>query len=490
MALQSLQNRRVVRYDYQANDREELDIIKDETLTVLDSSGLWWKVKNDKGTVGLIPSNYLWGLGDGPAPSPAPGQKAEEPPHVYHQPADVVMVNHSNGPSLNIAARAKYRYQGTREDELSLEKGDELIVMEKEADGWWKGRCGTKIGWFPFNYVEEVASSAPSDGGRPAAATSVPPKEKNFICGVIALYSFSSGNPEELAFQKGDLLDIIDQPADDPDWWEARKADGTKGLIPRNYVEIVHNAEPVFGSEGGIRGQLMKPSLPPTSSISSSSYPPPPFAHEVWYHGKVARKDAENILNMRAENGQFIVRSSETKVTEERIDCNCESQNWPIDFLFPNGVEAWLGTNFSYMYILGARCLPCCVDYSRTERLAANYSCMYVWLSLLNSLSLSPSLPPFLPLSPSLLPSFSPSSSLQSMQSTQKQPGDYSISMKTPERIKHFNVKNLADGRLDIHQQKFDSMDQLIQHYRRVPLFSTTTHGKMYLTEGLPKGPH
>ena len=305
------QQRRVVRYDYEAKDNEELNIYKNETLTVVDSSGLWWRVLNDKGQNGLIPSNYLWGPGEGPSPAPSAGSsrtnlKADEPAHMYHQPD--LMVNR-NGPSLNITAKAKYKYQSNRDDELSLEKGDEVIVMEKEADGWWKGRCGTRIGWFPYNYVEEV----PEGEAAPEKVEPSPPREKKFICGVIALYSFNSGNREELTFQKGDLLDIVDHPPDDPDWWEARKANGTTGLIPRNYVEIVHDAEPVFGAEGGASGQQKSPQ----AMHSHAAHPPPPFAHELWYHGKVARREAESLLNSRAAHGQFIVRSSETKVRGE-----------------------------------------------------------------------------------------------------------------------------------------------------------------------------
>ncbi len=67
------------------------------------------------------------------------------------------------------------------------------------------------------------------------------------------------------------------------------------------------------------------------------------------------------------------------------------------------------------------------------------------------------------------------------------QPGDFSISMKAPDRIKHFNVKYLPDNRLGIGQRKFDSMDELIQHYRRAPIFTTANEGKMYLGTGLPK---
>ena len=297
-------------YDYGARDPEELTIKKNESLSVLDRSGTWWKVRNGQGASGLVPSNYVKESAPAPPASQQPSRtnlaEKEEPSHMYHQPDLMVR---SNGPSLNIRAVAKYKYAGTREDELSLEKGDDVIVMEKEADGWWRGRCGTRIGWFPFNYVEELQETSDST----AHAAAAPPQEKTFICGVIALYSFNSGNPEELAFQKGDLMDIIDQPQDDPDWWEARKADGTTGLVPRNYVEVVHDAEPVFGASNA-QPLTSRPTFPGPGPSSTQSRPAPPFAHEPWYHGRVARRDAEYLLNTQAQNGQFIVRDSETKV--------------------------------------------------------------------------------------------------------------------------------------------------------------------------------
>ena len=309
----------IAKFNYQAVDGEELTITKGEFLIVEDDKGTWWKVRNKSGRVGLVPSNYVDLTNTGPVST---GQAStgrtnlhiNEPPNQYQQP-DLMVAR--NGPSLNIRCLAKFKYQSTREDELSLEKGDEVIVMEKEADGWWRGRCGTRIGWFPFNYVEE----APEQAAAPAAAAvpqetvqqSLPAttKGKSFVCGVIALYSFNSGNPEELPFEKGDFMDIIDQPPDDPDWWEARKADGKCGLVPRNYVEVVHDAEPVFGKSANsvaarptAGGQLG--AMAPRS--------PAPFAREVWFYGRVARREAETMLNRFAKNGEFIVRESETKV--------------------------------------------------------------------------------------------------------------------------------------------------------------------------------
>ena len=309
----------VALYDYKARDAEELGVSKGEMLTVEDDSGTWWRVGNNRGKTGLVPSNYVQVQATTAPSTQAPGggrsNLPPDDPHMYQQ--TDLMVSRNGPASLNIRAVAKYKYTSAREDELSLEKGDEVIVMEKEADGWWRGRCGTRIGWFPFNYVEEQPESgAPASSAASSTGQQPPTREKNFICGVVALYSFNSGNPEELPFEKGDLMDIIDQPADDPDWWEARKADGSTGLVPRNYVEVVHDADSVVGKTPGGKSSGIGGMGGMGGAMGSRVAPP--FSHESWYFGRVPRREAESILNAQAQNGQFIVRESETKVRQER----------------------------------------------------------------------------------------------------------------------------------------------------------------------------
>ena len=282
-------------YDYTAREAEELSITKNEMLTVVDDSGTWWRVGNDKGQTGLVPSHYVQ-IQATPTQAPRSNLPPDDP-HMYHQPD--LMVSQNKPTSLNIQAIAKYKYTSRREDELSLEKGDKVIVMEKEGDGWWRGRCGTRIGWLPGNFVEEV-------------------REKSFICGVVALYPFNSGRDDELQFKKGDLMDIIDQPADDPDWWEARKPDGSTGLVPRNYVEVVHDADSVVGKPAGAKpGGLGGMG---GMGGAAGSRVPPPFSQESWYYGRLLRREAEGILNSRAQNGQFIVRENEVKVRQKCVN--------------------------------------------------------------------------------------------------------------------------------------------------------------------------
>ncbi|KAJ7106536.1 hypothetical protein C8R44DRAFT_324943 [Mycena epipterygia] len=49
-------------------------------------------------------------------------------------------------------------------------------------------------------------------------------------------YKGSPDDPSELSFAKGEILEIEDQEGK---WWQARKADGTLGIVPSNYLVII-----------------------------------------------------------------------------------------------------------------------------------------------------------------------------------------------------------------------------------------------------------
>uniref|UniRef100_A0A8D0GYU0 Nitric oxide synthase trafficking n=1 Tax=Sphenodon punctatus TaxID=8508 RepID=A0A8D0GYU0_SPHPU len=57
------------------------------------------------------------------------------------------------------AVNALYDYHAKRDDELSLEKGDVIIIHQKHDDGWWYGTLQERKGHFPASYVEEFSPS-------------------------------------------------------------------------------------------------------------------------------------------------------------------------------------------------------------------------------------------------------------------------------------------------------------------------------------------
>ena len=66
------------------------------------------------------------------------------------------------------------------------------------------------------------------------------------------------------------------------------------------------------------------------------------------------------------------------------------------------------------------------------------------------------------------------------------QPGDFSLSMKAPDRMKHFKITN-NNGQYLVGQRTFESMEELITHYEKAPIYTTEAGQKMFLVKPISK---
>ncbi|XP_029384461.1 cytoplasmic protein NCK1 isoform X2 [Echeneis naucrates] len=280
---------------------------------------------------------------------------------------------------LNLPALVKFSYTAEREDELSLVKGTRVVVMEKCSDGWWRGSNNGRSGWFPSNYVTEDVDGTAGGGGmggdpvgslteKLAAVVNSTTNGNRVLHTVQALYPFSSGNDEELNFEKGEVMEVVEKPENDPEWWKCRKADGQLGLVPKNYVTVLDSMS--HKPPAGLAG----PPTPDCDYISPSGSGR--FAGKEWYYGKVTRHQAEVALNQRGTEGDFLIRDSESS------------------------------------------------------------------------------------------------------------PNDFSISLKAQSKNKHFKVQ-LKENLYCIGQRKFNSMEELVEHYKKAPIFTSEQGDKLYLIKAL-----
>ncbi|KAJ4925548.1 hypothetical protein JOQ06_018274 [Pogonophryne albipinna] len=319
----------IAKFDYMAQQDQELDIKKSERLWLLDDSKSWWRVRNATNKTGFVPSNYVERknsarkasivknlkdtLGIGKVKSRKGGMRDT----ASNADAD----GYDNGErlyDLNLPALVKFSYTAEREDELSLVKGTRVVVMEKCSDGWWRGSYSGRSGWFPSNYVTEDMDGTAGGGlGDPAgslteklaAVVNSTANGNRVLHTVQALYPFGSGNDEELNFEKGEVMEVVEKPENDPEWWKCRKADGQLGLVPKNYVTVLDSGS--FKPGAGPAG----PPTPDCDYITPSTVGR--FAGKEWYYGKVTRHQAEPndfsiSLKAQSKNKHFKVQLKET----------------------------------------------------------------------------------------------------------------------------------------------------------------------------------
>ena len=67
------------------------------------------------------------------------------------------------------------------------------------------------------------------------------------------------------------------------------------------------------------------------------------------------------------------------------------------------------------------------------------------------------------------------------------QEGGYSVSMKAPDKIKHFRVE-FTDGKFKIGPRNFSTVEELIEHYKRAPIFTDKAGNKMFLVKPFEEG--
>uniref|UniRef100_A0A670K7Z8 Intersectin 1 n=1 Tax=Podarcis muralis TaxID=64176 RepID=A0A670K7Z8_PODMU len=192
----------VAMYTYESSEQGDLTFQQGDLILVTKKDGDWWTgTLGDKS--GVFPSNYVR-LKDSEVPGTAgkTGSLGKKP-----EIAQVIASYIATGP-----------------EQLTLAPGQLILIRKKNPGGWWEGELQARgkkrqIGWFPANYVKLLSP----------------------VCQVIGMYDYIAQNDDELAFSKGQIINVLNK--EDPDWWKG-EVNGQVGLFPSNYVKLTTDMDP------------------------------------------------------------------------------------------------------------------------------------------------------------------------------------------------------------------------------------------------------
>ncbi|KAH0545030.1 hypothetical protein FGG08_000801 [Glutinoglossum americanum] len=157
---------------------------------------------------------------------------------------------------------ALYAYVPQSDQELAIEEGDLLYIIEKSTeDDWWKAKKRAEgdedeepVGLIPSNYIEEAKP----------------------LHHVKALYDYTRQTDEEISLSEGANLSIYD--TSDPDWTLVG-FNGEYGFAPANYIdttEVVAQPASQRAISVKARDSTAEPDEP--SADSPNSHPQSPAA--------------------------------------------------------------------------------------------------------------------------------------------------------------------------------------------------------------------
>lgn len=136
-------------FDYVADQEDELSLNVGDIVTNIEiQDGGWWEGEVD-GKKGMFPENFVEVIKEEPVKSP-PANVTIPPPSLPEPTKPTAQA------STKRHARVTFQYDPEQADELALEVGDIIEILEEEDEGWWKGKLGEKVGMFPSNFAELI----------------------------------------------------------------------------------------------------------------------------------------------------------------------------------------------------------------------------------------------------------------------------------------------------------------------------------------------
>ncbi|KAJ8269688.1 hypothetical protein COCON_G00122950 [Conger conger] len=228
-------------YDFKAQTAKEITFKKGEMVLIIRQIDNNWYEGEIRGRVGIFPISYVEKI----LPTER-NQPARPPP-----PTQIREIGE---------AVARYNFNADTNVELSLRKGERVVLLRQVDQNWYEGKVveTNKQGIFPVSYVDVIKKSpikSPTSHTEPPLLHS-PSSERTHSLSSSksqrstyaqdalhcqgepfqAIYNYTPRNEDELELKDGDIVDVMEKC---DDGWFVGTSRRSKffGTFPGNYVK-------------------------------------------------------------------------------------------------------------------------------------------------------------------------------------------------------------------------------------------------------------
>ncbi|XP_015929681.1 rho guanine nucleotide exchange factor 38 isoform X2 [Parasteatoda tepidariorum] len=265
-------------------------------------------------------------------------------------------------------AKVKMNMKAQIPDEMDLFQDEIVNILEEVEKGWFRGECNGRHGIFPASFVTIIDENS--------ASNIMPINESSFNLDVnqltydnnhsgydcvnsgitpygSTLYPFKAEYPNELSFNAGEIINLIEHV--DSNWIKG-EIDGRIGIFPANFVNIVVDC-PTSEKEKASKEQ--------PNDIDLSLFPPDTYGRVIFdfypqLEGDVRLKEGDTVTLMRKVDRNWyevITDSGDTGICPENYievigsgppsynEVMGNIYNWSNNSVTNNNSEKQLGFN-------------------------------------------------------------------------------------------------------------------------------------------------
>uniref|UniRef100_A0A8C3G6N8 Sorbin and SH3 domain containing 2 n=1 Tax=Cyclopterus lumpus TaxID=8103 RepID=A0A8C3G6N8_CYCLU len=212
----------------------ELTFKKGDAVNIIRQIDNNWYEGEHRGRVGILPISYVERM-----PSSEKQQPIRPPP-----PAHVREIGEGV---------ARYHFNADTNVELSLRKGERVVVIRQVDQNWYEGKIPdtSKQGIFPVSYIDIVKRSPSKSSshhidphGYPGNRTPSSTPTKRLVHDALhgggdpyqAVYNYMPRNEDELELKEADVVDVMEK-CDDGWFVGTSRRSKLFGTFPGNYVK-------------------------------------------------------------------------------------------------------------------------------------------------------------------------------------------------------------------------------------------------------------